>query len=326
MKRYARRTAFGLALLVLAPFVSGCRGGESYNPAAPTAVSNPVTTPDVIVRAVDIDRVPAGAPVPVILPPTGDRIGATDVSFPPRNETYDFRRSLEDLYRTELGRAPTSTFVDLEGAVVWVQEYLRYRVNTCSHADSIARVMNQIDGRGISPVCGSTTSLAFPPRNESLDFMQQLEAKYQNGLRRSSTGTFVDVIGNVVWTQEYLRYRAEDCSSQEAVQKIRTQINGGGVPPGCRAGTGIIGYWDGTYADGTAFTMQFEGADGAQPRGTADGIFLRVQSLGNTFTFTANYFNLDGEWIASWDGADTMRGTARGSLTHPGPFTARRRR
>ena len=42
----------------------------------------------------------------------------------------------------------TATFVDAEGSLVPVQEYLRYRVNACGHAVSEAKVFDQIDGRG----------------------------------------------------------------------------------------------------------------------------------------------------------------------------------
>jgi predicted small lipoprotein YifL len=324
MTPHQERRAALLVLLLLTPSLGACGGGgESRNPTAPSAVARHSLPHENTVRP--IIAAPA-ANRPVNLPAPANLIGPADVNFPPRNETFDFRRSLENLYRDELNRTLTSSFVDIEGAVVWVQEYLRYRVNQCSHLAASARVMSQIEGRGISPVCGSTGSLAFPPRNESVDFMQQLEAKYQHDLRRAATGTYVDSVGNVVWTQEYLRYRAAQCTSQDAYAKIRTQISGGGVPDDCEPGVGIVGYWDGTYADGRVFIMAFEGPDGAQPRGTVDGIFLRVQSRGNNFTFTANYFNLDGEWVATWDGGDTIRGTARGSLTYPGPFTLRRRR
>ena len=40
-----------------------------------------------------------------------------------------------------------------EGAVVWVLEYLRYRLNGCGHSDATTRVFQQILGQGIQPVC-----------------------------------------------------------------------------------------------------------------------------------------------------------------------------
>jgi hypothetical protein len=55
------------------------------------------------------------------------------VDFPPRNEPFDFRTQLEAKYRDQLKRTAVSTFVDIEGDIVWTQEYLRYRVNGCGH-------------------------------------------------------------------------------------------------------------------------------------------------------------------------------------------------
>ena len=56
-------------------------------------------------------------------------------------------------YRDDLGRSAGSSFVDNEGAVVWVLEYLRYRLNSCSHGDATTKVFMQIRGQGMQPVC-----------------------------------------------------------------------------------------------------------------------------------------------------------------------------
>ncbi len=155
------------------------------------------------------------------------------INFPPRNESLEFRTALEAVYRDALRRSPTASFVDVEGTVVWTQEYLRYRVNRCAHQEAVVRVMLQIDGLGIQPVCGTAASAAFPPRNEPFDFRNQLEAKYRDGLRRNASQTFVDVEGDIVWTQEYLRYRVSGCPHLEAQERVFAQIAGSGVPPGC---------------------------------------------------------------------------------------------
>jgi hypothetical protein len=155
------------------------------------------------------------------------------INFPPRNESLDFRNVLERVYAEGLGRAPGDSYVDIEGTVVWTQEYLRYRVNQCPHQEAVNRVMLQIDGRGIQPVCGTSRSVAFPPRNEPFDFRLQLEAKYRDGLQRSPSRTAVDTEGDIVWTQEYLRYRVSRCSHQQAQDRVLLQIAGGGIAPGC---------------------------------------------------------------------------------------------
>ena len=50
---------------------SGGREGEGYSPVAPTSATSPVTPQDIIVRHVEIDRVP---PAPMLAPP-GDHDG-----------------------------------------------------------------------------------------------------------------------------------------------------------------------------------------------------------------------------------------------------------
>jgi hypothetical protein len=162
--------------------------------------------------------------------------GNGTVSFPARNESLDFRNQLESKYRDGLGRGNTATFVDREGDIVWTSEYYRYRVNGCTHALAQSRVFSQIDGLGTLSVCGSAASgaIAFPPRNESLQFRQALEAKYRDDLRRGASQSVVDLEGDVVWIQEYLRYRVNACSHAVAIDKVFAQIDGRGVQAVCR--------------------------------------------------------------------------------------------
>ena len=164
---------------------------------------------------------PTPAPAPAPAPPIV-------VNFPPRNDSLDFRNQLETKYRDGLHAARTSTYVDLEGSVVWMQEYLRYRVNQCAQSDAIARVFMQIDGLGIQPICGNATGtqVNFPPRNESFDFGTQLDVKYRDGLKRAPVSSFVNLEGDAVWTQEYLRFRVNGCSHANAVQSVFGEISG----------------------------------------------------------------------------------------------------
>ena len=87
--------------------------------------------------------------------------GPMDVLFPGRNESFLFRNELETKYATAWAAPRIGTFVDREGEVVWMQEYIRYRVNGCDHATAVARVLTQIDGGAAGGIC------AAPP--EGLD-------------------------------------------------------------------------------------------------------------------------------------------------------------
>lgn len=201
-----------IALMMLATVACNspdrARGGS---PASPSAVV--------------ADNTPMGA---------GGIAGKFDVRFPSRADAFQFRNELETKYQTGLNRSLTFTHVDLEGEVVWVQEYIRYRVNGCDHTTAVSRVMSQIDGNPPGGICAENRDvvIVFPPRNESLDFRGQLEAKYQ-AMGRSQTGTHVDPEGSVIWTQEYMRYRVNECAHATAVQKVFQQIDGGAVSDTC---------------------------------------------------------------------------------------------
>jgi hypothetical protein len=75
------------------------------------------------------------------------------IPFPARNEGLDFMNQLDAVYRDRLRRSPSSVYVNNEGRVVWILEYLRYRLNGCGHVDAATRVFQQILGQGIQPVC-----------------------------------------------------------------------------------------------------------------------------------------------------------------------------
>jgi hypothetical protein len=160
----------------------------------------------------------------------GGIVGPMDLRFPPRNETLEARNTLEAPYQNTLNRSLNTQAVDREGEVVWLQEYIRYRVNGCDHETAIRNVFAQIDQQAAPAVCAENRNYVaiYPPRNETLDFRHRLEAKYVS-MGRGGITTYVDLEGQVIWTQEYLRYRSNECSHDVAVQKVAAQI--AGAPP-----------------------------------------------------------------------------------------------
>jgi len=215
---FSLRRFISIAVIVV---TAGC----SQSPRTPTAPSQAERGS---ASASLVERPPSDR-TDVVLDP----FRTLDVVFPPRDQSLRFRQELEAIYRDVLHRSATSSFVDLEGTIVWTQEYLRYRVNGCSHAVATQRVMSIIDGGAIPPVC-STTSTPFPPRNEPFQFRQDLEAKYRDTLRRSPTSTFVDTEGDIVWTQEYFRYRTMSCTDSQASARVLEQVQG--APPSSTCG------------------------------------------------------------------------------------------
>lgn len=165
---------------------------------------------------------------------SGGVSGPMAVNFPASSEARQFRLDLEFKYQTGLQRPATTTYVDLEGDVVWVQEYIRYRVNGCDHATSVQRILAQIDGGAASGGCSSEPVglISFPSRADLVDFRRTLETKYQQ-MGRGLRTTHVDLEGAVIWIAEYLRYRVNSCTHDATVAKVFAQIDGGPVSDTC---------------------------------------------------------------------------------------------
>jgi len=156
------------------------------------------------------------------------------IPFPPRNETLLFYQSLETEYRDTFQRDRVNQgFVDAEGSAVWFPEWLRYVLNACSAEQATTRVLIQIRGEGIQPVCAEVAAgvTAFPPRNQSLDFLQALDTFYRDELKRGIELSYVDLEGKAVWLSEYLRLRIEGASGVSARAQVFLQIrDAAGIP------------------------------------------------------------------------------------------------
>jgi len=185
--------------------------------------------------------------------------GPMDVLFPARNESFVFRTDLETKYATGLSRSAQGTFVDREGEIVWMQEYIRYRVNGCDHATAMARVLAQIAGGAAGGICSAPPEgvILFPPRNEMFDARRTLETTYQQMGRGLST-TSVDAEGSAIWITEYLRYRTNACDHATAEQKVFSQIDGGPVPPTCQTACSYVLNPAGLNTSWTSSTQGFE--------------------------------------------------------------------
>ena len=166
-------------------------------------------------------------------------VSVTGIPFPPRDQVLSFFLNLENEYRDTLGRRRNNPGnVNAEGSAVWFPEWLRYVLNGCSATEAADRVLLQIGGQGIQPVCGVVASgvINFPPRNLSLDFLDflnTLDTYYRDTLNENAPDSYIDLEGKAVWLQEYLRYRVNGCNSQEATDRVFQQIRGGGIAPIC---------------------------------------------------------------------------------------------
>jgi hypothetical protein len=155
--------------------------------------------------------------------------------FPDRAEAYQFRLQLEDLYRS-LGYPAGPTYVNPEGSVIWITEYVRYRTTGCSSQQATSNVNFMIDNLNSLPPPGCGGSAGFPERPESLTFRTAfLEPKYRDGLRTSLESLYVNAEGDVIWTTEYLRYRDSGCSHADATARVNQAVRNPnmGAPPDC---------------------------------------------------------------------------------------------
>jgi hypothetical protein len=120
-------------------------------------------------------------------PPTGA------VEFPPRNEPADFRRQLEVKYRDGLRAGPTQSYVDLEGDIVWMQQYFLYRLNGCDHDQASSKTLVNIQTQQVQAFCGPP--IPPPPQQPQITvyldgpsgFVNSNRDVSYSGLRSTST-------------------------------------------------------------------------------------------------------------------------------------------
>ncbi len=306
--------------------MAACGGGSdktresASTPTSPTALSEET-------GLTDPARAPSGGagggPARAALDPVMSSRPSL-VAFPPRNESFAFRMELEQIYRTELGRSVATSYVDAEGDLVWTQEYLRYRVNGCGHLEAAQLVFAQIDGGSAAPVCRDVPGgrpVAFPPRNESFDFRQRLELKYRDGLNRPPSPTAVDMEGASVWTQEYLRYRANACDDLTSRAAVQTQIRGGAAPPVCiviEPEREVLGHWTGTIGMPTPrpFTMDITTERDGRYSGTYRDIVFGTVTLDWDGEDRVHFFVYFGDGSGTFDGRFIEHNRVRGSMKY----------
>lgn len=99
-----------------------------------------------------------------VIPPTCGEPPSGPVQFPPRNEPANFRLQLEAKYRDGLRAAPIQTAVDIEGDVVWMQQYYLYRLNGCNHEQASSKTLINIQTQQLQAFCAPDPPPP-PPQN-----------------------------------------------------------------------------------------------------------------------------------------------------------------
>jgi hypothetical protein len=85
-----------------------------------------------------------------------------EAAFPNRADVVDAMRLIDQRYQA-MARALGLSTVDLEGAAIWIAEYLRYRANGCDHATAVEKVLVQLQGAPPPPTCFVPCSYVLAP-------------------------------------------------------------------------------------------------------------------------------------------------------------------
>lgn len=223
------------------------------------------------------------------------------VLFPSRADVLQFRIALEAKYQG-MGRGLSATFVDAEGAVIWIQEYLRYRVNGCDHATAQQKVFDQIDGGPVSPVCTTPCLFAANPTAVTVG-SAAMSSTFE--IRPQPTGCDYTAASDASWLTISSEYRTG--TNFTVVPYSVSSNNGSG-----RTGRITITWATGTaqftvFQEGTAFSSSsFTMTDPFRSGGSAaTECWFRSSSTpcnftsstnlpGNTYTYawTATYQNV----------------------------------
>lgn len=132
--------------------------------------------------------------------------GAETLAFPPRNLPNEFQARLESTYRDVLRRPQVLSYVDGEGANVWMAQYLRFRTSgQCAHATAESKVFTEIRGGGVQSDCGAPFSRSGVG-NTVFDLPAGItRLRIQGTWLRRDTSNFIVLIGGRLVVNEILR-------------------------------------------------------------------------------------------------------------------------
>jgi hypothetical protein len=154
------------------------------------------------------------------------------IVLPVFEEGAAFRAMLDVVYRDHLGRAAMPPSIDPGEFLRQMQRYVRFRLHGCSHDTAIDKVREQLMEGRVPGLCGRPDAVHFPPENETMAFREQLaDWLGERPIRRQAT--YVDALGEVVWTQRYFDARVRGCTHAAATAAVIGEIRGGGQSRDC---------------------------------------------------------------------------------------------
>lgn len=236
------------------------------------------------------------------------------VAFPPRSDPYAFIVQANALYQ-QMGRGVTQLAVDLEGATIWIQEYLYFRLNFCDAAIAQQKVFSEIDGGPVPATCFVSCSYRLTPSG-----LDTGASTVTSSIEIRPTAEFSDP-RSCGWTatsdQSWLTVPSGSASGNGFAQiPYSIQQNNGGD----RVGRITVSWQGGSatftvFQIGTPFVVNISMTDPARA-GTAETSECHIRSSNTTCFFTAAA-NLPGggytyNWEATYEYAGLNRATQQG--------------
>jgi hypothetical protein len=142
----------------------------------------------------------------------------------PADDLAGFHGDLDQVYRTRLGRSPRDAPAALAVRLEALARYLALRVEGCGHDEAAGRTLASAAGAPAIGLCGvPAVRHELPPADETFAFYQQLDSALRRRPGAVST-TYVDVEGEAVWLQAYLRERLAGMRDRDARAAVLARV------------------------------------------------------------------------------------------------------
>jgi hypothetical protein len=152
-----------------------------------------------------------------------DTVDVVRHTLPPPAEFLEFRKVLEAEYRDRMRRPVARASGSPAARLSAVTSYLAYRTRGCGHQEAASKFLLDLKGEKPLRLCMShrLESGPLPPRNETLAFLQQVDAELPTD---AVSATHVDAEGEVAWAQDYAQERLAGRTHAEATEIVLARI------------------------------------------------------------------------------------------------------
>jgi hypothetical protein len=145
--------------------------------------------------------------------------------LPETAELLRFYEALNDTYRRVLGRSAVDVVGPHEVRLDTLARYLSYRIEGCEHDEAeLVALAALMPGRAQATLCRRTAlTHDVPPADHTFAFHERLNDQRGPATTASS---YVDIEGEAVWVQAYVRERLRGAREADARRTVITAIGG----------------------------------------------------------------------------------------------------